>query len=158
MMLLRKGAADGGASGGINLKADKMKNAHSNPLMKPFSNMLAEDGKYLAEHVDTFWNIERKDGNLLVKDVETVFAPKERTKHPDLLNQYWNYYKRWSCDLGNSCDGWMEGELTPAIIFGDMLRSGFLNQNELVSALKEFSHIVECNWAREMLSGFEDRE
>jgi hypothetical protein len=115
-----------------------MKNEHSNPLMKPFSFMLAEDGKYPAEHVDVFWNVERKDGNLLVKEVEAVFAPKERAKHPDLLERYREYYGRWSCDLGNSCDGWTNGQLTPAIIFGDMLRSGFLDQNELVNALKGF--------------------
>jgi hypothetical protein len=90
--------------------------------------------------------------------VEAVFAPKARANRSDLVERYVKYYKTWSCDYGNSVSGWLENDATPAGLFGDMLRSGFLNAKELENALREFSHIVECNWAREMLSNFEDRE
>jgi hypothetical protein len=68
------------------------------------------------------------------------------------------YNRGWSHNCGNAISGWLENDATPASRFGDMLRSGFLNAKELENALREFSHIVECNWAREMLSNFEDRE
>jgi hypothetical protein len=35
-----------------------------------------------------------------------------------------------------------------------MLWSGFLNRDEMVSALREFAHIVECDWARSILRGY----
>jgi hypothetical protein len=135
-----------------------LKNAYSNPLIEPFRNMLAEDGKYPAKHVDVFWNQETVNGHSLIKDVEVVFAPKASASDPDLWNRYRRYNKIWSCDYGNSISVWLEDDATPAGLFGDMLRSGFLNAKELENALREFSHIVECNWAREMLSNFEDRE
>jgi hypothetical protein len=120
--------------------------------------MLAEDGKYPAEHVDVFWNHGLVNGHYLIKDVEVVFAPKARASHPDLIERYVKHYKNWSHDYGNSMAGWLENDATPASVFGYMLRSGFLNAKELENALREFSHIVECNWAREMLSNFEDQE
>jgi hypothetical protein len=65
-----------------------LKNAHSNPLIEPFKNMLAEDGKYPAEHVDVFWNQETVNGHCLIKDVEIVFAPKASSSDLDLWNRY----------------------------------------------------------------------
>jgi hypothetical protein len=130
-----------------------MKTQNQNPLIKRHSHLLAEDGKYPAEHVDIFWNTELSNVGNLIKNVEVVFAPRPRSRED--ANDFSEYYKRWRYDLGNSCSDWLkEGGLTPAEIFGFMLWSGFLNRDEMVSALREFAHIVECDWARSMLWGY----
>lgn len=90
-------------------------------------------------------------------DVEVVFVPRQALRDRDLQRAYGAYNKQWRSDLGNSVAGWMSSgpdRMTPETVFGDLLRNQFKNQDELINALKEFSHIEECEWARDMYSSF----
>ena len=47
------------------------------------------------------------------------------------------------------------GGLNPEQVFGILLGRGFESRQELARALREFAHIQECEWARQMLVGFQ---
>lgn len=138
-----------------------MKSQNENPVYSAFPHLARDDGRYLAEHINIFWNISPTGG---VCDVEVVFIPRGGLIHRDdagltLWENYAAYVARWTEDLGNSCEGWMEPMgLTPAQIFGHLLRLGFADQAELIAGLREFGAIVEGEWARDMLSSFIDEE
>lgn len=130
-----------------------MRNQESNPLIEEFQHLLSDDGRYPEQHVDIFWN--KAEGSRRIKDVEVVFAPREALKDSKTQIKYSEYNHGWTHDLGNSLSGWLSaGSYTPAGIFGRFLHEGFETEAELLRALEEFSHIEECEWARQMLSGF----
>lgn len=131
-----------------------MRHEAQNPVLAPFRHLLSKKGRYPAKHVDIFWN---RDGSGRVRDVEVVFIPREALRDNELQAQYSQFNKRWSSDLGNSTSEWLEKNgYTPEDIFGHLLQQRFSCQEETVSALQEFSHIEECDWARRMLRGFKD--
>lgn len=132
-----------------------MRHEAQNPVLAPFKHLLSEKGRYPAEHVDIFWN---RDDKGRVQDVEVVFIPREALRDTGLQAKYARYNNdRWSSDLGNSSSDWLgEGGYTPEDIFGHLLWQGFASGEETLSALQEFSHIEECDWARRMLRGFKD--
>lgn len=127
-----------------------MRKQNENPLFD--SAYLGKSGGYPAKHVEIFWN---RGENFLVKDVEVTLAPLEVQKDPKRRDRYVLWRKTWGAHLGNSGDDWMEpGGTTPTEVFGMLLSSGFVDTLETQVALREFSVIEECDWAREMLEGF----
>jgi len=67
------------------------------------------------------------------------------------------YMNRWTSDRGNSFTNWLRApNLTPEGVFGALLRTGFSSETELRRTVEEFAHIEECDWARNMLTGFSD--
>ena len=64
-------------------------------------------------------------------------------------------YSKLPLSDGNICAGWMEGGDygTPARDFGDMIDGGFSSPLEYLKALRQFAHIRECDWARQMIRG-----
>jgi hypothetical protein len=128
-----------------------MRYQKDNPIFDPA--YLGKNGRYPARHVDIFWN--RAD-DFSVCDVAVILAPLDkRRRDPDAWARYKIWHKKWAASLGNSCDGWMEPEGTsPAEAFGVLLSCGFRDVLEMQTALREFSMIEECDWAREMLKGF----
>jgi hypothetical protein len=104
--------------------------------------------------VDIFWNW---DDNFKVKEVEAVFFPRDVGIEES--RGFWYrvnvYMNKWNFDIGNSSEAWLQAPaLTPEGVFGALLREGFSNETELQRALKEFAHIEECEWARNILAGF----
>lgn len=138
-----------------------MRTQHENPVYAPYRHLIPRPGLYPADHANIFWNT---DDAGRVREVEVVFIPRGGVipltpEGLKLWEAYAAYISRWSEDLGNSCDGWMQPDgLTPAQVFGHMLRLRFQDQEELVAALVEFTRIEGCDWARDMLSAFQDEE
>lgn len=131
-----------------------MRTQEKNPMWRSFKNYLPTSGLYPARWVDIFSNTDKK---LRYRDVEVVFVPRG-TDGPEISRELWDefalYNRKWLGDLGNSVDGWMEqGGWRPEHIFGFMLDRGFVSQGELETAIKEFAHIEECQWARDMRDG-----
>jgi hypothetical protein len=123
-----------------------MKHESKNPVYSRFKHLLTRAGRYPAEHVDIFWNLT---DNYEVKDVEAVFVPSEALRDDKLKAEYVRYNKRWESHLPVE-------DSTPEEIFGHLLHHGFASEAETRSALEEFAHIEECDWARLMLRGFKD--
>jgi len=127
-----------------------MRHQKENPIFDPA--YLGTSGRYPAKHVDIFWN---RAPDFSVCDVAVILAPHEARKNAEKWQTYQIWRKKWCASLGNSCDGWMEPNGTsPAEAFGVLLSCGFRDTLELQTALREFSMIEECDWAREMLKGF----
>jgi hypothetical protein len=130
-----------------------MRTQNNNPAFLAYRHLLPADGRYPAKWVDVFSNT---DDDMRFCDVEAVFIPRGAGIEFDLafLDAFADYNARWIGDLGNSVAGWMEPRgLNPEKIFGLMLYSGFVDQKELDTALGEFAHIEECEWARQMVDG-----
>jgi hypothetical protein len=132
-----------------------MHTQNQNPAYQRFAHLLPENGRYPARYIDIFWN-RRADRK--VYDVEVVFIPRGPAEllvlgeDREFWNAYATYNMRWSQDLGNSCNNWLEPDGdTPESIFGHLLVAGFVNETELRRAVEEFGSIEECSWAREML-------
>ncbi|KAA5605040.1 hypothetical protein F1188_13480 [Roseospira marina] len=128
-----------------------MRHQTDNPVFDPA--YLGTSGRYPARHVEICWN---RSENFLVKDVEVVLVPADADKESTQWARFISWRKKWGGHLGNhSCDEWMEPTgVSPAEVFGVLLSSGFVDTLELQVALREFSAIEECDWAREMLNGF----
>jgi hypothetical protein len=127
-----------------------------NPAHRRYAHFLPPSGLYPARHVDIFWNW---DNEHKAKDVEVVFIPRDvdLPKNEYYGRQFDHYVMQWDFDLGNSCSDWLQDPLfTPEGVFGVLLRDGFSNETELQRALEEFARIEECEWARNMLRGFND--
>lgn len=135
-----------------------MRTAQANPALKQFGHLLPENGRYPAKWVDIFWNT---NDEMKVKDVEVVFVPRggpigDGEESEEFWARFAHYNRGWMADLGNSCADWLEpGGITPAWIFGDMLQRGFVTKADELQALKEFAHIAECQWARDMLDAYQ---
>jgi hypothetical protein len=130
----------------------EMKLRSQNPVYPRFKHLLSSNGRYPAKHVDIFWN---RDDDQRITDVEVVFIPRAALRDEELQAEYAQYNKRWTSDLGNSTEHWLEEHgYTPEDIFGHLLRHGFRSEKVTQVALREFAHIEECEWARLMLRGF----
>ncbi|MBB4265737.1 hypothetical protein [Roseospira visakhapatnamensis] len=126
-----------------------MRYEKENPVFDPA--YLGDTKLYPAEHVDIFW---RRDENFLIRDVEVALAPRDALKNPEKQQRYSQWRKTWTANLGNSCADWMQPNgTTPAEVFGVLLSCGFADHLELKHALREFSSIQGCDWARDMLKG-----
>lgn len=134
-----------------------MKAQAENPAIIKYGHLLPANGLYPAKWVDIF---SRKNSEYKISDVEAVFIPRNEINGPPEENQeFWGKYsaynKRWDADLGNSCVDWMQPDgLTPSFVFGYFLRCGFADKSIFHMALREFAQIQECEWAREMLAGY----
>ncbi len=127
-----------------------MRHEKDNPIFD--AAYLGPTKLYPAEHVDIVWN---RAPNFLVRDVEVVLAPLKLREDPQNRERYTAWRKNWSAILGNSSADWMRPNgITPAEVFGVLLSCGFQDELELKHALREFSGIQECGWARDMLKGF----
>ncbi|MQX38248.1 hypothetical protein [Roseospira navarrensis] len=127
-----------------------MKHEKDNPLFDPA--YLGPSGRYPAKHVEIFWN---RTEDFKVRDVAVVLAPEKLRRDPEKGRLFGIWRKKWVGNLGNSSEDWMvPNGVTPAEVFGVLLSSGFPDTLELQVALREFSTIEECDWAREMLQGF----
>jgi hypothetical protein len=131
-----------------------LKHEHENPLFPTCRYLITPDGFYPAADVDIFWNV---DDDSKVHDVEVVLAPRSALSNRLLQQKFAAWNSQWISDLGVSCSGWLQpGDLNPAKVFGQLLRRGFKSQDEFFSALREFAHIDQCDWARDILEGMED--
>ena len=133
-----------------------MRTEERNPAYREYGHLLPPSGRYPARWVDIFWN---SDANSKIKDVEVVLIPRDLKIPAD--NGYGRrmdiYMNKWTSDMGNSFTKWLRTPLlTPEGVFGALLRTGFSSETELRSTLEEFVHIEECEWARNMLTGFND--
>jgi hypothetical protein len=106
-----------------------MRTQNENPLYIAYQKLVPFGTRYPAEFVNIFWNVDEQGR---VYDLEIVFVPrggiiKRNAAGMLLWEQFSNYISRWSGDLGNSCDGWMQQPdgLTPAQVFGHLLRLCF---------------------------------
>ena len=132
-----------------------MKEESGNPIYPHFKHLLSQTGRYPATHVDIFWNITDE---WTIKDAEVVFVPREALTDQNRQAEYAKYVRQWDENLGNCTEQWLkEDGYTPERIFGRFIDYGFASDTEIHRALKEFAHIEECEWARLMLRGFEDR-
>lgn len=136
-----------------------MRTQDENPAYQLFAHLLPASGLYPAAWVDIFSNTD--DDTFRYKEVEVVFVPRGKapdgTEGPNLDRGFWDafaaYNAHWAGDLGNSVMGWMKpGGLTPEHVFGNMLATGFVDRGELRTAVEEFAHIEECDWARAILN------
>jgi len=126
-----------------------MRRQNENPLFDPA--YLGKSGRYPARHVEILWN---RAENFHVRDVEVALAPLALREDAARWDRYIGWRKSWGGSLGNASEDWMEPNgMTPAEVFGVLLNSGFVDGLELQVALREFSGIEECDWAREMLNG-----
>lgn len=129
-----------------------MSHHRSNPLLRDFGHLIGESGLYPAFHIDVFWNV---DDQRRVKDTAVVFVPRHALHLPEMQKAFAAFNAEWRSDLGNSCEDWLtEGGLTPSSVFGTLLAQGFVFQDELDRALREFAMIRECDWARDMIKAF----
>jgi hypothetical protein len=132
-----------------------MKKESSNPVYPHFKHLLSQTGRYSARHIDIFWNLTDERA---IKDVEVVFVPREALADQELRNKYKRYSSQWVANLGNCAEQWLkEDGYTPERIFGRFMHHRFASDAETRRALEEFAHVEECEWARLMLRGFEDR-
>lgn len=139
-----------------------MRTQSENPIFKSHGDLIGPSGRYPPAHVNIFWN--EREGGGAVSDLEIVFIPRGGFIPVTggglaLWRGFSDYIARWNRDLGNACDGWLEPDgLTPAQIFGHLLRIGFASQDQLVAALREFSRIEGDAFAADMMSAFIDEE
>ena len=132
-----------------------MKEESRNPVYPHFKHLLSQTGRYPARHIDIFWNLTDE---WTIKDVEVVFVPREALADQELQTKYRRYNGQWVANLGNCVEQWLkEDGYTPEMIFGRFMHYGFASDAETRRALEEFAHVEECEWARLMLRGFEDR-
>jgi hypothetical protein len=132
-----------------------MKDESSNPVYPHFKHLLSQVGRYPARHIDIFLNLTDE---WTIKDVEVVFVPREALADQELQTKFTRYNRQWVANLGNCTEQWLkEDGYTPERIFGRFLHHRFASDAETRRALQEFGHIEECEWARLMLRGFEDR-
>ncbi|WP_299439051.1 hypothetical protein [uncultured Rhodospira sp.] len=127
-----------------------MRRQNENPAFDPA--YLGASGRYPSKHVEILWN--RAD-NFLVRDVEVALVAPGTEEDRDTWDRYIAWRKHWAGHLGTTDEDWVDpGGMTPTQVFGTLLNSGFVDTLELQVALREFSAIEECAWAREMLEGF----
>ncbi len=124
-----------------------------NPFIDKYKHLLPPSGLYPQADIDIFWNMNKQ---YKCRDVEVIYVPRHLVSNEDLIwRTYTAYRKRWSSDIGNSSVDWLqESGRNPEYVFGHLLRCGFESEEELISALDEFSHIEHCDWAISMRKAF----
>jgi hypothetical protein len=103
-----------------------------------------------AKHAEIFWNRDRTSDRLapneevLVLDRRTRFRDGRCVSNPRHL---WSSY-------GAMCSDWMKGDpyYTPEALFARAWLDRKPSPAALRAALREFSKIRECDWARRALA------
>jgi len=127
-----------------------MRNESTNPLFD--HKFLGETSLYPARHVEILWN---RGEHFRIRDVEVALAPIVALNDTAKSERYYAWRKKWASTMGNTSAEWMQPNgITPAEVFGVLLSCGFVDALEMKHAVREFSGIQECDWARDMLRGF----
>lgn len=133
----------------INHRALPMRSHHFQASIK----VSEQQHGHASMYTDVYWNCSPQG----ISDVIVVLNPFQ---HPDaddpiigpsLRDTYRRVGETRLC-----FDHCQRGPNGPARIFGQLFATGFIDAKESRVALEEFARIEDCDWAREMLTAFDD--
>jgi hypothetical protein len=135
---------------------NRRKTGDRSPMLGRHKLGNGKDGLIEAQHVTVYWDFGPDCKS--VRNLSVVYCPRTVMTSRDF--DIWRDWDTFDCVMGNCCTDWPEGrdargnpdfENCPAGLFGHLLAYGFTDKDEITRALREFAHIKECPWAREML-------
>lgn len=121
----------------------------SSPMLRRYSVGISDDGTIGEEYVAVYFCLN--DCGKVI-DVCVAYRP-----HPVMTREDHREFavlsNQFRCSEGNLSIEWPNGDgsLNPNGLFLDLISIGFGNHDEFIRAVREFSRIRECGWARDML-------
>lgn len=126
-----------------------------NPFEVICADRIPADGLFAAKDVQILWN---DDARGKVIDVTVAFVPADVSG--SVVSSFTAWQRQFDCTNGNCLANWMEHPRSnPASLFGEwLLLDGFIDDGEMIRAVRELAKIRECQWAREMLLALGERQ